>query len=362
MNSSECYVVLIDGYDGDEGPYELSISCGFVQPLTSTTSTTTRALLSESELQNVTCGSKRTGSTVGLPNVVGSQAGNAGFLFCPNQTGLAEISTCGSSFDTWLYVFGPQVAYSCDDCGDCGVQTVAQIEVNSSECYVVLIDGYDGDEGSYELSISCGFVQPLTSTSATTSTTSATTSTTSTTTRDGSLLCGESSAAPLAAGGVRYQFCSDTTGAAEINTCGSSFTPNVHVEGPGVNTSCEFCQCGQPLAININNGSCYDILINGSLPSFVGRTIRLSIGCIAPLPIECGRAVSGSTSGLPDVIGEIFGSPGDAWYSFCPNTSLWVEVGDRPDLGCANSHHVLLLFLGGRMRLLKILKMFWVAF
>eukprot|EP00438_Fugacium_kawagutii_P017154 Skav211197 [mRNA] locus=scaffold2111:100173:100448:- [translate_table: standard] len=52
----------------------------------------------------LSCGSQVNGFTFGRSNVVGRLPGDSVYKFCPDGTVEAKISTCGSSFDTWLYV------------------------------------------------------------------------------------------------------------------------------------------------------------------------------------------------------------------------------------------------------------------
>ena len=105
------------------------------------------------------CGRSETGSTVGLPQAIGNPAGDAPFLFCPNQTALAKISTCGSNFNTWLHVRGPDIDVSCDDCGSCGLQAEVEILTMAGACYEIFVDGFGNSEGNFTVSISCNASQ-----------------------------------------------------------------------------------------------------------------------------------------------------------------------------------------------------------
>ena len=141
------------------------------------------------------------GTTTTSMNASGGQP--LWYTFCPNISGVANISTCGSTVDTWLQVRGPwsSVDVSCDDCGSCGLQAETSIKVingvwlvislplihavrlhfsilkrgceddNPIEsafldgpvasvgvCYEILVYGFSG--GNYVLSTSCQAVNP----------------------------------------------------------------------------------------------------------------------------------------------------------------------------------------------------------
>ena len=48
-----------------------------------------------------------TNSTSGAPDLIGNPNGDGHFVFCPNSTGVAQISICDSNVNTWLYIRGP---------------------------------------------------------------------------------------------------------------------------------------------------------------------------------------------------------------------------------------------------------------
>ena len=104
----------------------------------------------------VECGSVLYGSNVGQPNTIGSAAGDVWHMFCPTAAGTVEISTCGSDYDTFLYIQGSNIDYSCDDCGSCGSRTETTVtNFLPGECYNIIVGGFSSREGMYVLSISC---------------------------------------------------------------------------------------------------------------------------------------------------------------------------------------------------------------
>ena len=161
----------------------------------------------------VSCGSVVTGSTVGLPSLRGSAAGAKRHIFCPDQTHTAQVSTCGSSFDTVLYVNGPDVnlrSYGSDDF--CGEETVT-VNFTSGECYDIIVSGFW--EGTYVLSIDC-FVFEC-----------------------GSTFSG--STIGLHGSVKTHLFCPAETGRMEVSTCGSDFNTEIRINSTIVDFDCRDC-------------------------------------------------------------------------------------------------------------------------
>ena len=71
------------------------------------------------------------------------------------------IDTCGSGFDTELYVFSPDgsTLNFCDDCGPCGTRTVLTTNVPAQGLYQVELTGWAGNVGPYTLSTTCALGQ-----------------------------------------------------------------------------------------------------------------------------------------------------------------------------------------------------------
>eukprot|EP00958_Prasinococcus_capsulatus_P030127 scaffold7944_cov430-Prasinococcus_capsulatus_cf.AAC.3 len=121
------------------------------------------------------------GSTCAFNDTVYTGEGSApdvAYSFTLLESAPVIISTCGSSFDTFLHLYmdGGDFTYgeeitSCDDCGGCG--TKAELELSSlppgmpllqqqlstttrSGSYLVVVDGYDDACGEYQLQVTCG--------------------------------------------------------------------------------------------------------------------------------------------------------------------------------------------------------------
>lgn len=136
------YVVVVDGYHGAQGSYELTVT----------------------ELQPVqrggalVLGQSVSGSTTGEPDgytppcgsVAGS--GDVAYTFTPTTTGQYELYV-EAEYDNTLAVYGPDQAtpIGCnDDYGAIGrSQVVASLM--AGQTYTVVVDGYGGREGTFTL-------------------------------------------------------------------------------------------------------------------------------------------------------------------------------------------------------------------
>jgi len=139
------YVVVVEGYSSRSGNIQLAVSC---------TALATNTVAGDA----LYCGGSYTGSNRGAANVVGNRAGDV--LYDLHLASGQEVTfdSCGSNFDTYVRVYegsigGHQVC-SCDDCGNCGYQTILECELSAGH-YVVVVEGYSSNEGDIELSVTC---------------------------------------------------------------------------------------------------------------------------------------------------------------------------------------------------------------
>jgi len=200
-----CYEIGVGGF-GSEGDYVLSISCTVVN----------------ATAIPVACGSLVTGSTVGLPSLRGSRSGDQRHIFCPNTTETVQVSTCGSSFDTVLYINGSDIDDSFDDVGFgngvCRRQEKVRFNVEAGECYDIIVGGHSNSEGTYSLSIDCFNCIDVT--------------------------CGSkvsNSTVGFIRGIRQHSFCPNDTGRVEVSTCGSSFETEIQTNGTTHNSNCADC-------------------------------------------------------------------------------------------------------------------------
>ena len=190
------------GGDGVSGEYVLSMNC----------------IIANTTVVPVGCGSVVTGSTVGLPSLRGlSSSGDKRHIFCPNTTETALVSTCGSSFDTVLYINGSDVDDEFDDDGPCSRQETVTINVEAGECYDIIVGGFGSLEGKYLLSIDClNFID---------------------------VACGSSVSNSTVGfrGGMAHRFCPNDLGRVEASTCGSSFETEIQTNGTTRASNCADC-------------------------------------------------------------------------------------------------------------------------
>jgi len=76
---------------------------------------------------------------------------------CPAQTRTVSANTCtGTAWDTVLHIVGPGGSIACNDdfCGSTGLQSrLTSVGTSGAGFYQLVVDGYDGDMGSYSLGV-----------------------------------------------------------------------------------------------------------------------------------------------------------------------------------------------------------------
>ncbi len=101
------------------------------------------------------------GSTLGAPGQFGSDCGGAessdlGWLFIPEVSGTYRFDTAGSSFDTVLEVLGDVCGgpvLACNDDNEFNTNAVVDVELQAGQPVTVVVDGYGGQSGEYQLSL-----------------------------------------------------------------------------------------------------------------------------------------------------------------------------------------------------------------
>ena len=114
-------------------------------------------------VHDLPCGGTLTGSTIGKPSVIGSSAGEALFRVCTSVAGEYTFSSCGSTFDTYLRIYDAHMRHQlvgCDDCGNCGLQTMLSHRLEADKCYVIVLEGFSSNEGSYVMHATCPHAPP----------------------------------------------------------------------------------------------------------------------------------------------------------------------------------------------------------
>eukprot|EP00971_Amphidinium_carterae_P114172 2262602-Amphidinium_carterae.2 len=135
MAPGNCYDIIVEGWSNEEGAYTLSVTCEATIPLA--------------------CGTVFEGSTSNS-----SSSGGVWHGFCPNVFTTAMISACGTQLDSILHVLGPDVDMTSTDDGSCSAVLVAGMSPES--CYDIVVGGYNGTDGGYNLSVTCNESMPVT--------------------------------------------------------------------------------------------------------------------------------------------------------------------------------------------------------
>lgn len=171
LEAGQQYYLYIEGYDTEEGDYSVTMNCptqaiGFLDGALS-------------------CGQTVRGNTVGEGSHIGNGASDHIYTFTAPATGTGiTFNSCESEFDTHLRVYDPQLETDpscqteaacpqyeraeCDDCGDCGTRTVLTTSTDPNENsavtqryylppgdYLLVVEGYDEDEGQYAVEMIC---------------------------------------------------------------------------------------------------------------------------------------------------------------------------------------------------------------
>ncbi len=89
-------------------------------------------------------------------------ASDVWFRIAPNCTGTLEVSTCDQiDFDSKIALYagacptGPNQAIACNDQTDCGNASRVETFVNAGDVIYIRIGGYQGDQGSGTVSVTC---------------------------------------------------------------------------------------------------------------------------------------------------------------------------------------------------------------
>ncbi len=142
------YYVRVGGYNGQSGNYTLRSVASYA----STPDTPAQAQqVSQLTTYFQTCSAT---SSVGLPiPCAGQAAKDIWFTYTAPASGMADINTCVSGFDTVLVVYtgtpqtGPQQVVACNDDGSCGgfpsLYSRVNVALTQGQSYLIRIGGFD---------------------------------------------------------------------------------------------------------------------------------------------------------------------------------------------------------------------------
>merc|ERR1711976_244059 len=105
---------------------------------------------------SISCGDIVSGTTIDGISLHGNPAPDHAYSFtvtssATNTGNSFQFSTCGSSFDTFVRIFDSDwnEIEGCDDCGDCGLQTILEVPDLEVGDYYVVVEGYSDLAGDY---------------------------------------------------------------------------------------------------------------------------------------------------------------------------------------------------------------------
>jgi len=332
--SAGAYFVVMDGWANSRGLYRMSIACPRGAYITG----------------SLTCNNTVTGTTAGASvSLVGHPAPEHFYTFTAPRTGRYTFDSCGSAFDTWLYLYrGPTSAtalvgsqvVNCDDCGPCGTRTVLSANLGAG-AYIVIMDGYGQGQGAYRLTTTCpggtGTQPPAPAPAPISAGTL-----TCVTARTGTTVGGQTTVGH-AAPERWYQFTAPNTGRYTFTTCGSSFDTYLHIYNRGANnvrgtivSTCDDCgPCGLRTVltgIQLTGGANYWVVVDGFSSS--RGNYRLAVTCagtaaptaptVPPVSavgnggvVACNQVATGDTRTGTNTVGH---AAPEHWWSFIAPT------------------------------------------
>jgi len=109
LQQGETYTVVVEGYQNNEGQYQLTVTCDNEDD-------------GGDDIDTIACGQTVSGSTVGRSSSFGNSAGDAIYQFVATEREHV-FDACQSSYDSLVRVFdsnGVQIGMNDDHNGRCG--------------------------------------------------------------------------------------------------------------------------------------------------------------------------------------------------------------------------------------------------
>lgn len=335
------YVVVLEGFAVNEGDYQLAMNC-----------------FGGGREGTISCGETVTGTTQGVASSIGNGGGEHFYSFTlasmPNSLGveidqLVQFDSCASSYDTYLRVFSidlDEEMQSCDDCGDCGLQTVLDAVLTAGE-YVLVIEGFSSAEGEYSVTMNCPTLADEDSF------------------LDGSIACGDTVRGTTVEAGSHigngasdhvYTFSlpsSDGSQTVQFDSCDSEFDTYLRVTRGNIHgaelAACDDCgPCGLHTVLDAvlecdatqpnyspEGDTCeYNLVIEGFSSNEGVYAVTMNCDSEMDGAIACGETVSGSTVGAGSHVGN---GASDHFYAFSLDRSSNIQMDS-----CASSYDTFL--------------------
>ena len=279
------YVVVVEGYQEAMGPYELSFECA----------DSVSVAYAVSAAQPLTCGSTLSGTTADGVSLLGNDAADLFFSVDVPRSMDLWISTCGSTFDTYLRLFNrstlltiPGGSFGLDSGGlrsddaTCGsavtLQSVIEVDDAPVGQYIVVVEGFARSEGAYQLSLEC----PTPTITATATTTAAATTRPGATAAEVRAACTSSTATAVT------QSCFDTIGEYGFGAINSSVVSAACPGGldyNGIADVTEACAAAVLPHFNSLATSRLDAAVSacaGATPTLISNACFAAIGDVVP--------------------------------------------------------------------------------
>lgn len=150
------YVVVVDGYYGSAGPFDLDVEFAPLPP----NDDCVDALPISCDTPIIGSSAGTTADGVTVCGSSGEGASTVWFNFVSPGDGPVTVNTCGdaTTFDTQLDVFtGSCGALSCVDGNDdsCGLQSEVTFNAVTGEEYQFMVHGFGAASGDFELAVDC---------------------------------------------------------------------------------------------------------------------------------------------------------------------------------------------------------------
>jgi hypothetical protein len=157
--SGQTYLVAVGGYSGAQGNFTLAMACG----LTSNDECAGATPITDGVTSGSNVGYTTSPQTATCSASTGSIGADMWYEYVAAGSGDLLVSVCTSvggmaTFDTILGAFsgtcGSLTEIACND-DRCGLQSQIRFPVTSGQTYYIVIGGYNGATGSYDLVVDC---------------------------------------------------------------------------------------------------------------------------------------------------------------------------------------------------------------
>lgn len=165
LTGGNTYYIVIDGYAGDFGNYELTVTGAPLPTCQGNDDVGTAiAIGALPYTDNGSTGGCNNDYDEVCPFSFSPTSPDVVYSYSPAVTEAISIDLCNSAYDTKVYIYENAVTagspYACNDDGASCAQFQSQLDcvtIYAGNTYYIVVDGYGGDFGDYEITVtSCG--------------------------------------------------------------------------------------------------------------------------------------------------------------------------------------------------------------